>query len=47
MIAHTGHKDPGDCYIIATAKYKKVPIFTKDVIIQNIASTGDVDVIVC
>ena len=47
MIAHTGHRDPGDCYIIATAKYKKVPIVTRDGIIQNIASTGYVDVVVC
>lgn len=30
MIATTAHKDPGDCYIMATARYKKVPVVSRD-----------------
>jgi PIN domain nuclease of toxin-antitoxin system len=47
MIAETNHKDPGDCYIISTARYKKVPVVTRDGIIRQIGATGFVDVIVC
>lgn len=47
VIAVTGHKDPGDCYIMATARYKKVPIISRDGIIRRIAATGYVDVIGC
>jgi PIN domain nuclease of toxin-antitoxin system len=28
----TGHKDPGDCFLIATARIKKVPIITRDAV---------------
>ncbi|WP_119941576.1 type II toxin-antitoxin system VapC family toxin [Neorhizobium sp. NCHU2750] len=47
MIATTAHKDPGDCYIIATARYKKVPIISRDGIIRQIAETGYIDIIGC
>jgi PIN domain nuclease of toxin-antitoxin system len=47
MIAQTSHKDPGDCYLISTAKYKNVPLVTRDEKIRNIAATGYIDVIVC
>lgn len=43
----TGHKDPGDCYLIATASVKKVPIITRDALIQSFASPNYLDVIVC
>ena len=47
MIAITAHKDPGDCYIIATARYKKVPVVSRDATIAQIATSGFVDMIPC
>lgn len=26
----TGHKDTGDCYIVATARVRKIPVITRD-----------------
>ena len=43
----TGHRDPGDCFLVATARVKKVPIFTRDSIIRDISTSGYVEVIVC
>jgi PIN domain nuclease of toxin-antitoxin system len=47
MIAVTGHKDPGDCYIIATARYKKAPVVSRDATIGKIAAGGYIDIIRC
>ena len=47
VVTETGHKDPGDCYLIATARIRKVPIITRDRIVQSLASPGYLDVIVC
>lgn len=47
MIAATSHKDPGDCYIIATARYKRVPIVSRDEIIGKIAETGYISIVTC
>jgi PIN domain nuclease of toxin-antitoxin system len=47
VIAVTGHKDPGDRYIMATARHKKVLIVTRDGIMRRIAATGYIDVIGC
>ncbi len=47
VVADTGHKDPGDCYLIATARVKRVPIITRDAIMQGLASPAYLDVIVC
>ena len=47
VVTETGHKDPGDCYLIATARIRKVPIITRDTIVQSLASPGYLDVIVC
>lgn len=30
VVVQTGHKDPGDCYLIATARVRKIPIITRD-----------------
>ena len=43
----TGHKDPGDCYLIATSRIRKTPIVTRDAIMRRLASDGYLDVIVC
>jgi PIN domain nuclease of toxin-antitoxin system len=34
----TGHKDPGDCFLIATARLKRIPIVTRDGAMQTIAA---------
>ncbi|MFZ0205671.1 MAG: PIN domain-containing protein [Roseiarcus sp.] len=43
----TGHKDPGDCYLIATSRVRKIPIITRDPVMRNLATDGYLDVIVC
>jgi PIN domain nuclease of toxin-antitoxin system len=43
----TGHKDPGDCYLIATARVRKIPIITRDTVMRRLATDGYLDVIVC
>lgn len=45
--AATGHKDPGDCYLIATARVRKIPLVTRDMTIRRLATTGHLHVIVC
>lgn len=47
VVVETGHKDPGDCYLIATARVKKVPIITRDAVMQDLASRRYLQVIVC
>lgn len=47
VAGETGHKDPGDCYLIATARVKKIPIITRDIIMQGLAAPEYLDVIVC
>lgn len=47
VVADTGHKDPGDCYLIATARVKRIPIITRDVIIIGLASPDYLDAIAC
>jgi PIN domain nuclease of toxin-antitoxin system len=43
----TGHKDPGDCYLIATSRVRKIPIVTRDPIIARLSAGGYLDVIAC
>jgi PIN domain nuclease of toxin-antitoxin system len=43
----TGHKDPGDCFLIATSRVRKIPIITRDRILRKLASDGYLEVIVC
>ncbi len=43
----TGHKDPGDCYLIATARVRKVPIVTRDAVMIALSKAGYVDVVPC
>ncbi|MGX5800600.1 type II toxin-antitoxin system VapC family toxin [Bradyrhizobium sp. Arg314] len=47
VITDTGHKDPGDCYLIATARVRKVPIITRDAIMLGLASPNYLAIIVC
>ena len=43
----TGHKDPGDCILVATAKVRKVPIVTRDETIIEMARNGYLNFIRC
>lgn len=45
----TGHKDPGDCFLIATARVRRVPLVTRDGIIRAIAADreGYLDIVLC
>ncbi len=36
----TGHKDPGDCFLIATSRVRKIPIVTRDAIVVELATHG-------
>lgn len=49
VVELTGHKDPGDCFLVATARVRKLALVTRDEIIQRIAAAdrGYLDVIAC
>ncbi|HET9639280.1 MAG TPA: type II toxin-antitoxin system VapC family toxin [Allosphingosinicella sp.] len=49
VVTETGHKDPGDCFLIASARVRGMPIVTRDQIMQSLAAErpGYLDVIVC
>ncbi|MCQ2005841.1 type II toxin-antitoxin system VapC family toxin [Rhizobium sp. NRK18] len=47
VVSETGHKDPGDCYLIATARVRKLPIISRDTVFQTLATQGYLDMIVC
>ncbi len=38
VVIATGHRDPGDCYPIASARARRVPIVTRDRLMQKIAA---------
>ena len=43
----TGHRDPADCYMVATARVRKIPVITRDAVILKIAASGYVDAVAC
>ena len=49
VVLATGHKDPGDCFLIATARVRKAALVTRDRAIRSIANgdAGYLDVIIC
>lgn len=49
VVVKTGHKDPGDCFLIATARVRKLALVTRDNIIQRIAAAEPdyIDIILC
>lgn len=49
VVTGTGHKDPGDCFLIATARIRKVALVTRDGIIRTIVADypGYIDLVVC
>lgn len=38
VVSDTGHKDPGDCFLIATARVRKLPIVTRDAVMLKLAA---------
>ena len=42
-----GHKDRGDCFLIATARVRGIPLVSRDLILRDMADHGYIDVIVC
>lgn len=40
VVTATGHKDPGDCYLIATARIRRIPIVTRDRAMHDMAADG-------
>lgn len=49
VVVNTGHRDPGDCFLIATARVRKLSLVTRDKVIQQIAADDGyyLDVISC
>ncbi|MES2444562.1 MAG: type II toxin-antitoxin system VapC family toxin [Pseudomonadota bacterium] len=49
VVIDTGHKDPGDCFLIATARVRRIPIVTRDGIMRSIAAekAGYLDIVEC
>jgi PIN domain nuclease of toxin-antitoxin system len=49
VVIATGHKDPGDCYLIGTARVRRIPIITRDSTMRDIAANdpGYLSVILC
>jgi PIN domain nuclease of toxin-antitoxin system len=49
VITLTGHKDPGDCFLVATARARKVPLATRDGILMAISEFDPayLSVVVC
>ncbi len=49
VVSDTGLKDPGDCFLIATARVRRIPIVTRDGAIQTIAAerAGYLEAIAC
>jgi PIN domain nuclease of toxin-antitoxin system len=44
-----GHKDPGDCFLIATARVRRIPIVTRDKVMRDVAQDrpGYLSVVEC
>lgn len=47
VVAATGHRDPGDCFLIATARVRKIPIVTRDAKMAEMAAQGYLRIIEC
>ncbi|MBN8999476.1 MAG: type II toxin-antitoxin system VapC family toxin [Rhizobiales bacterium] len=47
VVSTTGHKDPGDCFLIATARLRKLSIISRDRAMLELAEPGYLDLIEC
>jgi len=49
VVIATGHRDPGDCFLIATARIHRLSLVTRDGIIQQIAEADPnyISIVLC
>ncbi|RWB77182.1 MAG: PIN domain-containing protein [Mesorhizobium sp.] len=47
VVTMTGHKDPGDCYLIATARIRNIPIMTRDHVMRGLAAPQYLQIVDC
>ncbi|MDG4882954.1 type II toxin-antitoxin system VapC family toxin [Mesorhizobium sp. WSM4884] len=47
VVTATGHKDPGDCYLIATARVRKIPIMTRDHVMRGFSAPNYLQIADC
>lgn len=49
VVIATGHRDPGDCFLMATARVRKLALVTRDRLIQQIAEAerSYLDIVPC
>lgn len=49
VVIDTGHRDPGDCFLIATARVRRLALVTRDSTIRTMAAErlGYLDMLVC
>ena len=47
LVVQCGHKDPGDCFLISTARIKKLKLITRDQIICELSRDYGFEVIIC
>jgi PIN domain nuclease of toxin-antitoxin system len=47
VVTDTGHKDPADCFLMATARARHMPLLTRDETILAMSATGYLDTIRC
>ncbi|GLQ37850.1 hypothetical protein GCM10007908_14700 [Rhizobium albus] len=43
----TDHRDPGDCYLIATARHRRIPIVSRDAVMLKLAASDYLQIIRC
>ena len=47
VATETGHRDPGDCFLIATARVRRIPIVTRDAQMLDLAKRNYLQIIAC
>lgn len=47
LVTLTGHRDPGDSFLMATARVKRIPLVTRDSTILKLAEAGVLAAIEC
>ncbi len=46
VIVQTGHNDPGDCYLVATARVRRIPLVRRDRVLIGL-DRAYLDVVMC
>jgi PIN domain nuclease of toxin-antitoxin system len=47
VVVASGHGDPGDCHLIATSRFKRIPIISRDTVMIGLAAQGFLQIIEC